>query len=101
MDIMSWLNLPQSVIQNVIDGEYKIQESDLQNLTSETLKDSFLDKDLQLERIKSLLHNHFHEDAYNILVKLIENKKKINKYTCGICLNEANDNTICCKGCLL
>lgn len=91
--MLKWLNLPEVVIMNLLDGEYVLTYNDA---SRERNLEPFLNKKIPLKNIK----RYCEDEAFLFLSKQIDLLRNGNKHVCLGCFKSLGEKNISCDGCL-
>lgn len=95
IQMLTWLNLPEVMITNVIRQEYLIKISDV-SLTVVSIKDNFINENVDI----NILNDYFVSEAFTLRCDCINKKKQQSRQSCNICLSANCFKSICCDVCL-
>ena len=84
-------------MKNILEGTYIIQLLDIKDLDYSNIKDTFLDKVVNI----GILQHDISTEAMEYLSKCIEKKKTINEFTCRSCSKAVPTRCVQCEACLL
>ena len=87
----------ECAMKNILEGAYIIQLHDIKYLDYSNIKDTFLDKVVNI----GILQHDISTEAMEYLSKCIEKKKNINEFTCSSCSKPVPTRCVQCEACLL